>query len=112
MTRDDLFNTNASIVRDLAAAVARVSPKAHILVISNPVNSTVPIVASVFEKAGVFDPRRLFGVTTLDVVRASTFVAEIHGDLSLAPKVVVPVVGGHSGVTVRHRSSVQSRVPH
>jgi len=42
----------------------------------------------------------LFGVTTLDVVRASTFVAEIIGDLSLSKDVVVPVVGGHSGVTV------------
>ena len=44
---------------------------------------------------------RLFGVTTLDVVRASTFVAEVTGDLSKSPDVVVPVVGGHSGVTVR-----------
>ena len=43
---------------------------------------------------------RIFGVTTLDVTRASTFVAEILGDLSLAPKIVVPVIGGHSGVTV------------
>ena len=58
MTRDDLFTTNASIVRDLAAAVARVSPKAHVLVISNPVNSTVPIVAEVFKNHGVFDPKR------------------------------------------------------
>lgn len=39
-------------------------------------------------------------MTTLDVVRASTFVAEILGDLSLAKDVVVPVIGGHSGVTV------------
>ena len=43
---------------------------------------------------------RIFGVTTLDVVRASTFVAEKIGDLSVAPAVTVPVVGGHSGVTV------------
>jgi malate/lactate dehydrogenase len=43
----------------------------------------------------------LFGVTTLDVVRASTFVAEKLGNLGLAKDVVVPVVGGHSGVTVR-----------
>jgi len=43
---------------------------------------------------------RIFGVTTLDVVRASTFVAEILGNGSLAPSVSVPVVGGHSGVTV------------
>lgn len=39
MTRDDLFNTNAGIVRDLAQAVADNAPDAHILIISNPVNS-------------------------------------------------------------------------
>ena len=44
----------------------------------------------------------LFGVTTLDVIRASTFVSEILGDLSLSKDVIVPVVGGHSGVTVRN----------
>ena len=33
----DLFNTNASIVRDLAKAVADAAPEANILVISNPV---------------------------------------------------------------------------
>ncbi|KAI0717548.1 malate dehydrogenase [Cerioporus squamosus] len=98
MTRDDLFNTNASIVRDLAAAIARVSPKAKVLVISNPVNSTVPIVSAVFEKAGVYDPAHIFGVTTLDVVRAQRFLAGIAG---ADPKdVPVTVVGGHSGATI------------
>ena len=37
MTRDDLFNTNASIVRDLAKAVAEHAPKANVLIIANPV---------------------------------------------------------------------------
>lgn len=37
MTRDDLFNTNASIVRDLIQAVGKNSPKALIGIISNPV---------------------------------------------------------------------------
>lgn len=37
MTRDDLFNTNASIVRDLAKAVAQHAPDANVLIISNPV---------------------------------------------------------------------------
>ncbi|RPD52860.1 malate dehydrogenase [Lentinus tigrinus ALCF2SS1-7] len=98
MTRDDLFNTNASIVRDLAGAIARVSPKAKVLVISNPVNSTVPIVSAVFEKAGVYDPAHIFGVTSLDVVRAQRFLAGIAG---VDPKdVSVTVVGGHSGATI------------
>ncbi|KAH9927866.1 malate dehydrogenase [Amylocystis lapponica] len=98
MTRDDLFNTNASIVRDLAAAVARVSPKAHLLIISNPVNSTVPIVSAVLEKAGVYDPARVFGVTTLDVVRATRFLAGITGNSPADTPVTV--VGGHSGATI------------
>ncbi|KAF7294390.1 malate dehydrogenase [Mycena kentingensis (nom. inval.)] len=98
MTRDDLFNTNASIVRDLAAAVARVAPDACILVISNPVNSTVPIVAATLEKAGVFDPKRLFGVTTLDVVRAARFLAGVQS--ANPTDTPVTVVGGHSGATI------------
>jgi len=98
MTRDDLFNTNASIVRDLASAIGRVAPNAHILVISNPVNSTVPIVASVLDKAGKFNPKRLFGVTTLDVVRASRFLSEITG--TTPEECNVTVVGGHSGATI------------
>jgi malate dehydrogenase len=98
MTRDDLFNTNASIVRDLAKAAAESAPDANILVISNPVNSTVPIVAEIFKARGVYNPKRLFGVTTLDVVRASRFVSEIK---NTDPKDEnITVVGGHSGVTI------------
>ena len=41
---------------------------------------------------------RIFGVTTLDVVRANTFVAEAKG-LDVR-NVQVPVIGGHSGVTI------------
>jgi len=100
MTRDDLFKVNAGICRDLATAIAATAPTASVLVISNPVNSTVPVFAEVFKKNGTFDPKKLFGVTTLDVVRASTFVAEVVGDLSLASTITVPVIGGHSGVTI------------
>ncbi|KKK16407.1 hypothetical protein P175DRAFT_0526384 [Aspergillus ochraceoroseus IBT 24754] len=98
MTRDDLFNTNASIVRDLAKAAAEASPEANILVISNPVNSTVPIVSEVFKAAGVYNPKRLFGVTTLDVVRASRFISQVQKTNPSGE--AVPVVGGHSGVTI------------
>ena len=100
MTRDDLFNANASIVRDLALAIATHAPKAFVLVISNPVNSTVPIFAEVLKQKGVYDPKRLFGVTTLDVVRAATFVSEANGDQANAGTYHVPVIGGHSGVTI------------
>ncbi|PHH81991.1 hypothetical protein CDD82_7376 [Ophiocordyceps australis] len=98
MSRDDLFNTNASIVRDLAHAVAKAAPKAKVLVISNPVNSTVPICAEVFRAKGVYDPKKLFGVTTLDIVRASRFTSEVKN--TDPEDEHIPVIGGHSGVTI------------
>lgn len=49
--------------------------QALVNMISNPVNSTVPIAAEVFKKANTYDEKKLFGVTTLDVVRAKTFYA-------------------------------------
>ena len=42
--------------------------QAMINMISNPVNSTVPIAAEILKAAGVYDKKKLFGVTTLDVV--------------------------------------------
>uniref|UniRef100_A0A2K5EMY0 Malate dehydrogenase n=1 Tax=Aotus nancymaae TaxID=37293 RepID=A0A2K5EMY0_AOTNA len=63
-----------------------------------PVNSTIPITAEVFKKHGAYDPNKIFGVTTLDIVRANTFVAELKG---LDPaRVNVPVIGGHAGKTI------------
>jgi len=127
MTRDDLFNINAGIVRTLCEGIAKCCPNAIVNVISNPVNSTVPIAAEVFKKAGTYDPKRLLGVTTLDVVRANTFVVCIsirfamirctilyffmgskfihfclQGEvLGLDPREVnVPVIGGHAGITI------------
>jgi len=98
MTRDDLFNTNASIVRDLAMAAAKYAPQANMLIISNPVNSTVPIVSEVYKACHVYNPKRLFGVTTLDVVRASRFISEVKGTDPAHHRITV--AGGHSGVTI------------
>ncbi|PIJ51067.1 malate dehydrogenase [Erwinia sp. OLTSP20] len=98
MDRSDLFNVNAGIVRNLIQQVADTCPKALIGVITNPVNTTVAIAAEVLKKAGVYDKNRLFGVTTLDIIRSNTFVAALKGK---DPQTLnVPVVGGHSGVTI------------
>jgi malate dehydrogenase len=98
MTRDDLFNTNASIVQTLVEGCAEFCPSAVLGIISNPVNSTVPIAAEVLKKAGVYDQSKLCGVTTLDVCRANTFLGTHMGtdprDLN------VPVIGGHAGITI------------
>ncbi|MEM6161708.1 malate dehydrogenase [Erwinia sp. P6884] len=98
MDRSDLFNVNAGIVRNLIEQVASTCPKALIGIITNPVNTTVAIAAEVLKKAGVYDKNKLFGVTTLDIIRSNTFVAELKG--KNPAELNVPVVGGHSGVTI------------
>uniref|UniRef100_A0A1A9UCL6 Malate dehydrogenase, mitochondrial n=1 Tax=Glossina austeni TaxID=7395 RepID=A0A1A9UCL6_GLOAU len=98
MTRDDLFNVNAGIIRDIVRVIAAKCPKAMIAVITNPVNTCVPIAAEIMKKAGVYDPKRLFGVSTLDVVRARAFIGEAVG--ADPQKVHIPVIGGHSGITI------------
>jgi malate dehydrogenase len=98
MTRDDLFNTNASIVKTLVEGCAEFCPSATLAIISNPVNSTVPIAAEVLKAKGVYDPTKLCGVTTLDVCRANTFAAAHMG---VPPEDVnVTVIGGHAGITI------------
>jgi len=98
MTRDDLFKVNAGIVRGLIEGIATQCPDAWIGLITNPVNSTVPVVAEVLKKHNVYNPNKLFGVSTLDIVRAQTFIGELK---NLNPaNIPVDVIGGHSPETM------------
>jgi malate dehydrogenase len=82
----------------LVEAFADHCPEAILAIISNPVNSTVPIAVEVLKKKGVYNPKKVCGVTTLDVCRANTFVGAAMGK---DPKDVnVTVVGGHAGITI------------
>nr|CAD7438616.1 unnamed protein product [Timema bartmani] len=98
MSRDDLFSVNANIIRDVFCGIAKHCPKALVSIVTNPVNSLVPLAAEIMDIHGVFDPCKLFGVTTLDVVRANTFIAELKGLNPL--DVNCPCIGGHAGATI------------
>jgi len=52
----------------------------------------------VLKKHNVYDPKKVFGVSTLDVVRAQTFIGELKGLNPL--NVNVRVIGGHSAETM------------
>ena len=60
-------------------------------IISNPVNSTVPIAAEVLKQKGTYDPKRLFGVTTLDVVSSASLCGRIPSDICIHHN---PVISG------------------
>lgn len=72
--------------------------QAFLAIATNPINSLVPMSCEILKKGGAYNPKMVFGVTTLDTVRANTFVAQVLG---LEPEcVMVPVVGGHTEDTI------------
>ena len=55
-------------MRPIAGEHRLIVLQALLNIISNPVNSTVPIAVETLKKLGVYDSKRVFGVTQLDVV--------------------------------------------
>lgn len=83
MKWDDLLDIAATVVATLTAAYDQHCPEAIVCLISIPVNPTILITSDVFKKHGVYNPSKVFGVTTLDAVRANTFIAELKGWIQL-----------------------------
>lgn len=72
MSRDDLLNTNNKIVSSVAENIARFSPNAIIIVVSNPLD----VMAYAAYKASGFPSNRVFGMAgVLDSARFRTFLA-------------------------------------
>ncbi|XP_037911918.1 malate dehydrogenase, mitochondrial-like [Hermetia illucens] len=95
-TRDGLFNTNAGIVCDLTSALRTIVQRR--VIITNSVNSCVPIAAEVQKSIGKYYPRPLFDISTLDIVLARKFISD-----SCKVDVVtveIPVISGHSDVRI------------
>lgn len=103
MTRDDLFKINAGIVKSLVHQVGISCPNAFICIISNPVNSTVPIAVEELKKLGVYNPKKLFGITTLDNLRLEEFLSNEIKDNKISTNDLyndVITIGGHSGDSI------------
>merc|ERR1712072_506946 len=92
--RKDLLNINCDIAKGTVEACAKYCPNAVVGLIVNPVNSVVPAMTELWKKAGL-DPRKIVGISTLDVVRANKFVQELTG-----MPASIPVIGGHAGKTI------------
>ncbi|MCL0106973.1 malate dehydrogenase [Thermodesulfovibrionales bacterium] len=72
MSRDDLLNTNAKIATEVAKNIAKYSPNACVICVSNPVD----IITHITYKTTGFEPNRVMGMGgVLDSTRYRTFVA-------------------------------------
>ena len=95
MSRDDLVKTNAGIVRSVAGEIARVSPKAIIIVVSNPLD----IMCYVALRASGFPRERVLGMAgVLDTARYRMFLAQAM-DVSVED-IQAMVLGGHGDTMV------------
>lgn len=90
MSRDDLVNTNAGIMKSVAKEIKQHAPDAFILVLSNPVDA---MTYTLFKETG-FPKERVIGQSgVLDTARFRTFVAK---ELNLSVKDITGfVLGGH-----------------
>lgn len=95
MSRDDLLNTNAGIVGSCAAEVAKTSPNAIIIVVSNPLD----VMCYVAMKVSGFPRERVLGMAgILDTARFRSFIAE-KLDVSVRD-IQAMVLGGHGDTMV------------
>jgi malate dehydrogenase len=95
MSRDDLLNTNAGIVKSVAEQVAKTSPKAILIVVSHPLD----VMCYVAMKASGFPRQRVIGMAgVLDTARYRAFLAEAL-DVSVRD-IQAMVLGGHGDTMV------------
>jgi malate dehydrogenase len=95
MSRDDLMNTNAGIVKGVSEQVAKTSPNAIVIVVSNPLD----VMCYVAKKVTGFPRERVLGMAgVLDTARYRAFLADAL-DVSVRD-IQAMVLGGHGDTMV------------
>jgi len=95
MSRDDLLNTNAKIVREVSENIKRHSPDAIVIMISNPLD----VMAYVCKETTGFPRERVIGMAgVLDTARYRSFIA-LELDVSVED-IQALVLGGHGDTMV------------
>jgi malate dehydrogenase len=95
MSRDDLLNTNAGIVKQVSEQVKKTSPNAIVIVVSNPLD----VMCYVAKEVTGFPRERVIGMAgVLDTARYRAFLAEAL-DVSVRD-IQAMVLGGHGDTMV------------
>jgi malate dehydrogenase len=95
MSRDDLLQTNAGIVREVSENIKRVAPDSIIVMVSNPLD----VMCYVAKEATGFPRERVIGMAgVLDTARYRSFLA-MELDISVED-IQAMVLGGHGDTMV------------
>jgi malate dehydrogenase len=95
MTREDLIKTNSKIIIEVSRNIAKYSPEAIVLNVTNPLD----IITYVAMRSTGFDPKKVFGMSgVLDAGRFASFIAE---EMKCSQKdIQAMVIGGHGDLMV------------
>jgi malate dehydrogenase len=95
MSRDDLLQANAKIIKEVTAGTAGLSPETVYIVVTNPMD----VMTRIAWKVSGFSPRKVVGMGgVLDSARFRTFIASALG---VSPEdVEALVLGGHGDLMV------------
>jgi malate dehydrogenase len=95
MSRDDLLNTNAGIVKSVSEEIKKTSPNAILIIVSNPLD----VMCYVAKEASGFPRERVIGMAgVLDTARYRGFLAEA---LNVSVRdIQAMVLGGHGDTMV------------
>ena len=95
MSRDDLLNTNAGIVKQVSEQIKKTSPKSILIIVSNPLD----VMSYVAMQVTGFPRERVLGMAgVLDTARYRSFLAEA-ADVSVRD-IQAMVLGGHGDTMV------------
>ena len=100
MSRNDLLDTNAKIIKSVAEGIKSYAPKSFVIVVSNPLDAMV----TMCQRVTGFSPKMVVGMAgVLDSARYRAFLAEEIG--VSAVNITAPVLGGHGDDMVPLQSS-------
>ena len=99
MSRDDLVQTNANIIKSVAAGIKEYAPNAFVIVITNPLDAMVYLMQ---KETGIPHSKVVGMAGVLDTARYRAFLSEAL-DVSVS-SVSAFVLGGHGDTMVPVRS--------
>ncbi|KAJ8986056.1 hypothetical protein NQ317_003349 [Molorchus minor] len=93
-TSRDLFERNMDDIRITALHMIEFNPTAIFCIAKPPIEALVPLVSEEYKKGGVYDFRKIIGITSIGSMRANHFIAAKTGLNAL--DVLCPIIGGLS----------------
>ena len=90
MSRDDLLNANADVIKKVASEISTLSPESVVIVVTNPMD----VMAHIAWKISGFSSEKVIGMGgVLDCARLRTFISM---ELEVSPEDVEAIIlGGH-----------------